>query len=410
LINKTLLGLIMAAYKIGGLVFEGLGEEDQLLLASKHELGARPLCLCKTQGVEMYIARIESGAYIVKRMPNSAQAHAPQCEHFEIPPGLSGLSEVMGSAIQENHADQCTDLKFDFALSKTGKRPPASSAGSEKDSVQANPSRLTLRGLLHHLWSEAGFNVWVPRMAGKRNWYVIRKYLLAAAGGMRSSAGRLHEILYIPEHYDAAEEQAIAARRMGLLSSTAQNSSKGQKLLLCVGEFDRFSVGGSGQRVFLKNAPDFPMLVSDDLYKRISKRFAMELGLFDFFPDAHLMMIATLWVDVSGVAHVDQFSLMMVNDCWLPIESSYEATLFDLLIKEHRYFIKGMRYNLSSDKSLASCMLTDCEPPIALVLESPKQAGEEVCPIDIPFSVWSWNVQSGKMPVLPSAAHRANKP
>ncbi len=394
----------MATYKVGEkILHEVEHEEHQTLLGAHHQFGGRPICLCKTPGVEMYIAKIESGTYIVKRMPNSAQVHAPFCEHFEQPPGLSGLSEVMGSAIQPNLADNSFDLKFDFALNKTGKRPPVSQVGSEKDSVVANPHRLTLRGFLHFLWEEADFNKWVPNMAGKRNWYRIRKYLLAAADGKRCSAGSMAELLYMPEEYSDADKSAIAQRRLALLAKTAQSNAKGQRLMLAIGLFDRFAQSGGGHRLYLKHAPDFPLLLSDDIHRKISKRFAVELGLFDFFPEANLMVIATLWVDVSGVAHVDQLSFMMVTANWIPFDNSYEATLFEKLTLANRFFIKGLRYNMTSDKVLAACMLTDCEPPVALLIHAPKDANAEQILSDIQVPTWTWDVASGKMHELPQA-------
>lgn len=400
----------MATYLIGENTVEDVtAEEHQALLGAFHQFGGRPQCLCKQPGVEMYISKIESGVYVVKRMPNSGQAHSPNCEHFEIPPGLSGLSQVMGSAIQQNQTDQCIDLKFDFALSKIGKRPPIAPSGAEKDSVAANPNRLTLRGLLHYLWEEAGFNRWVPRMAGRRNWFVVRKHLLAAAEGKRSSAGSLADLLYIPEAYDEDNHKLIAQKRLSLLARAAQSTSKGQKLIVTIGLLDRIEMGAGGHRLFLQHAPDFPLLIADDLHRRLVKRFSVELGLLDFYPKANLVVIATLWVDVSGVSRVDQISVMMITPNWIPFESSYEWVLFEELTVKDRYFIRGMRYNLTSDKVLASCMLTDCEPPVAMLINTTEE-GVAQSPSEIPFELWTWTVTTeASMPVFP-ATNRTPQP
>jgi Protein of unknown function (DUF1173) len=53
--------------------------------------------------------------------------------------------------------------------------------GEEKNSVKTDGNKLSLRGTLHYLWEQARFNKWSPGMAGKRNWFVIRKYLYEAA-------------------------------------------------------------------------------------------------------------------------------------------------------------------------------------------------------------------------------------
>lgn len=53
--------------------------------------------------------------------------------------------------------------------------------GGEKQIAEDPPQKLTIKALLHFLYEEAALNRWSPKMEGKRNWYVIRKYLLSAA-------------------------------------------------------------------------------------------------------------------------------------------------------------------------------------------------------------------------------------
>ena len=150
------------------------------VLAQAHSAKLRPCCLCRNPGVAMYIAKVH-GSFMVKRMPNSGADHAPVCDSYDPPPELSGLGDLMGSAIQENPAEGWTTLKLNFSLAKAPGRAPPTSDGVEHDSVKTDGNKLTLRGLLHFLWEEAGFNRWSPAMEGKRSWYVVRKYLLQAA-------------------------------------------------------------------------------------------------------------------------------------------------------------------------------------------------------------------------------------
>ena len=107
------------------------------LLANIYSSRERPLCLCRTPGIEMYVAKVDE-KYLIKRMPNYGSGHAPACDSYEPPPELSGLGQVIGSAIQENPDEGTTALKFDFALSKgasrsapaptSPRRPPTSSS------------------------------------------------------------------------------------------------------------------------------------------------------------------------------------------------------------------------------------------------------------------------------------------
>lgn len=91
----------MGHYRIGT---QSLGSEDPALqgwLAHAYAGKIRPLCLCRSPAAEMYIAKV-SGHFVLKRMPNSGGAHAPSCDAYEPPPELSGLGQLMGSAIQED--------------------------------------------------------------------------------------------------------------------------------------------------------------------------------------------------------------------------------------------------------------------------------------------------------------------
>jgi len=51
----------------------------------------------------MYVARLGEG-FIVKRMPDTGSHHAPDCPSYEPPAELSGLGQVLGSAITEDPA------------------------------------------------------------------------------------------------------------------------------------------------------------------------------------------------------------------------------------------------------------------------------------------------------------------
>jgi Protein of unknown function (DUF1173) len=105
----------------------------------------------------MYIAQV-NGHFIVKRMPNTGSDHDLECDSYEIPAGLSGLGQVLGSAIKENSGDDLTALKFGFSLSKGPTKTIPSGNGEEKNSVKTDGNKLCLRGTLHYLWEQAGFN------------------------------------------------------------------------------------------------------------------------------------------------------------------------------------------------------------------------------------------------------------
>jgi hypothetical protein len=93
-------------------------------LSRAHGSHVRPLCLCQSSGVDMYVPKIWS-QYIVKRMPNTRKFHHLQCDSCEPPEELSGLGRVEGSAIQEDTQTGATTEKLNFSLTKSaGKQAP----------------------------------------------------------------------------------------------------------------------------------------------------------------------------------------------------------------------------------------------------------------------------------------------
>ena len=205
----------MSTYQIAGRVIH---EEDTRLpeiLAAVHGQKQRALCLCAEPNPEMYIAKC-AGKYLLKRMPNTGSAHDPSCESFDPPAELSGLGEVL-PAIQENVEEGTTALRLGFSLTKLSGRSAPVPSGQMPETAKTSGSKLGLRSTLHYLWEQAGFSRWNPLMAGKRNWYVIRKYLSQAAENKLAKGSPLKELLYIPEPFFLEQKEEISRRRINHL-------------------------------------------------------------------------------------------------------------------------------------------------------------------------------------------------
>ena len=313
----------MAIYQIGGQSIHSDDPALSELLANIYSSRERPLCLCRTPGIEMYVAKVDD-KYLIKRMPNSGSGHAPACDSYEPPPELSGLGQVIGSAIQENPDEGTTALKFDFALSKGASRSAPAPSGKETDSVKTDGNKLTLRGTLHYLWEEAGFNRWAPTMAGKRSWYVIRKYLLQAAEDKTAKGASLAGMLYMPESFNAEKKNEITQRRLAQMMRIATPEKGTRRLMLVVGEVKELAQSRYGHKIVLKHLPDCHFMMNDDIYKRLLKRFEVELGLWDALEGTHLMMIGTFSIGATGVASLEEVALMCVTENWIPFESTFE--------------------------------------------------------------------------------------
>lgn len=405
----------MANYRIGNVNVESDSPEFAPALESAYTRKERPRCHCQVAGVEMYVAKI-GGRHFVKRMPNSGALHAPGCESYEPPPELSGLGQVMGTAIEENVDDGYTAIKLGFSLSKGGTRAPPSGPSIESDSVKTDGNKLTLRGMLHYLWEQAGFNRWSPQMDGKRSWYVIRKFLLQNAQAKRAKGQELADILFVPEQFRPDDKDAIAQRRFAHFARIAGAHKSGRRLNLVIGEVKDIGQSRYGYKVVLKHLPDAPFMLNEDMHKRLLKRFAVELGLWDAADDIHLVLIGTFSVGATGVASLEETALMVCNLNWIPIESMYDKNLVDHLIELGRRFGKGLRYNLPSSRPLAAAVLFDTEPlTTALYIVPPGSEDDYMGAVDeliaaSALASWSWRAGEAQMPALPPVAAPPYRP
>lgn len=395
--------------RIGNTVV-GKNDADRLqsLLGAAYAGKQRPACLCKTAGVEMYIAKI-NGNFCMKRMPGSGVKHAASCDSYEPPIELSGLGEVSGRAIQEDAISGVTNVKLDFSLSCLGKRGPnATQSDAEKPSVKSDGSKLTPRGLLHYLWNEAGFTRWSPAMTGKRSWYVIRKYLLEAASGKFAKGSSLASRLYVPETFNSEKKQEIDERRRKQFHevfSADKGSSK--SMMILVGEIKEIETTAIGDKLIIKHLPSTPFIVPRDLSKRMRKNFGSEIENNAIVEGSHLLALATFERTDAGALWINEITLMTVNSCWIPFETLDESQL--LMAVEKRYFVKGLRFNMPREKAMASLVLSDTGiQPTACYITQLRDEGTQLDEISALISQselasWVWDSVEHAMPALPLA-------
>jgi len=335
-----------AVYEIAGRRFEIGSRGFADAVADAHAAHQRPRCMCLVQGVEMYVARLGEG-YIVKRMPDTGSHHAPDCPSYEPPAEFSGLGQVLGSAITEDPATGETTLKLDFPLTKMPGRSTIPPTSGESDSASSTGTRLSLRGLLHYLWDKAELTRWHPGFAGKRTWATVRRHLLHAAEHKLARGDALRARLYVPETFSIEQRDAINARRLAQWQTAVPAPGKPQRLMLLICEVKEIVPARYGFKAIVKHLPDQACAIDEQLYRRLGRRFEVELALWGASDDIHLVMIATFGVSSAGVPAIHELSLMPATAQWLPIENSFEHQLVGQLVADRRSFIKGIRYNVS---------------------------------------------------------------
>lgn len=398
----------MRCFRIGGSVVTADASDLGERLAEAFARREHPLCLCCPEGVPMYVTRA-GGRHILKRMPGSGPQHDTDCDSYEPPHGLSGRGHVEGQAIVENAEDGTTLLRLDFSLTKlAGRTAPAPREAADAGAAKTDGSRLSLRALLHFLWEQAEFNRWRPAMAGRRNWAVVRKFLLETAESTIAKGRPLSDVLYIPEMFDTDREAAIAQRRAAFLSRAVQAEGNRRTLAILIGEIKEFAPARFGHRVIVKHAPRFPFMLAEDAYRRMAAAFATDLALWNAIADSHLVAAATFGIDAAGIATIEALALMVVTDRWIPFESRYDAALIETLTKQRASFVKGMRYTLAAGQPMASAVMrVEGAPPVALYIvpddaDPAYRAALDALVAESGMSAWVWDIREGAMPALPS--------
>jgi hypothetical protein len=395
-------------YDVGGRRFEigspGLAE----VIADAHESHERPRCMCRVDGVEMYVARLGEG-YIVKRMPTTGSLHAPDCPSYEPPAEFSGLGQVLGSAITEDPATGQTTLKLDFPLTKVPGRTAMPPAGGESDSVSTSGTRLSLRGLLHYLWDQAELTRWHPGFAGKRTWATIRRHLLQAAEHKIARGDALRARLYVPEPFSVDERDAINARRLTKWQHAMAALGRARHLMLLISEVKEIVPARYGFKAIVKHMPDQAFAIDEPLYRRLGRRFEPELALWGATDDIHMVMIATFGVSSAGTPAIHELCLMPMTRQWLPVADGFEKQLVDRLVSDNRSFVKGLHYNLGRCDRIASAVLTDCAgsaPTLSIAGQDEVPAGQLGALPDQSAPAWIWRPLEEEIPALPPAHGR----
>jgi hypothetical protein len=394
----------MPKYLFGGHVYSSADENWLSVLQKGYAARLRPVCLCRSRhdGPLLYLALVQ-GQHVLKRMPYTGPHHAAHCVHYEPPPELSGLGQVNGSAIREELDNETTTLALDFALTKGRSRPFGTASKGEHESVRSDGTKLTMRGLLHYLYDDAGLTRWTPAMDGKRSWFIVRRELLAAAFSKKTKGRHLPDLLYIPESFSLERQDEIKARQLDMLSALSGATSA----RLLIGEVKLLDEARFGKALIIKHMPDLKLMVTDDMARHLTTRFVQQLQLWGQIESTHLIILGTMSRSAQGIYSLESACLMNVNSQWMPFENAFEWELLEKLHSQSRRFVKGLRYNLPSSKPLASVVVQDTgDASTALFLvpqefESVYNAAIEELSRQTAMKAWIWHTGSQGLPALP---------
>ncbi|MCO1459933.1 DUF1173 domain-containing protein (plasmid) [Burkholderia multivorans] len=120
-------------------------------------------------------------------------------------------------------------------------------SGVQGDTVRTDGAKLTLRGMLHYLWDEAGLNRWASGDGRQAQLVVIRRALLHAASDKVSKRAPLHQNLYVPETFSSDRETEIAQRRIAHMADLVA-PGKTRKMMIVIAEAKEIAASATASR------------------------------------------------------------------------------------------------------------------------------------------------------------------
>lgn len=315
-------------------------------------------CQCPGSGCRLLAIRhmSDSDSFHLSRYPRTGSEHAFDCIYYSPDPDKSGIGSYSKGVVEETSEG---DLKIKLTLSLRKKEPAESeqaheATGSSSASGSATKPAMTLLGLLHLLWSEAGLNTWSPGMAGKRGLGLVHSRLQSAADRMLASRMRIGDALVIAAgtqgHQSKANERKVESaiknkRRLLVIAPLAGHTEDREKT--------------AARYLTITGFNGVPrMLLDEEIWSTVSRRFKRELSAWR----QGRRVIAIVQTDQPSEqtkAQALNVALMVVSNEWIPVDSSYEAVIEARLREESRRFVKPLRFDSSEDQVFPDFWLMD---------------------------------------------------
>jgi len=373
-------------------------------------------CTCPGDGEKRLSihSRANSDRFHLARFPETGAEHSEDCVYYGVDPNMSGLGSYRRGVVQELD-DGAVKMKLKVGLQQRAAVAPQDSENSGPAETKAGTPRprsgqasMTLLGLLHFLWTQAGLHTWAPSMEGKRNLGVVHHHLMRVA--MSTYAGRVRFSQNLVIATPSASGQQAGQNKAKSLDAITQ-----RRRLVVVAPLAQHQEGMDGSSILpIAGFHGIPHLAVDDaIWASIERRFAREIDAWR----AGNPIIAVAQTDPprssggSMRAQVVDVSLMQITRDWIPVDSGYEALIAEKLVAEKRRFEKPLRFDAGEDAVFPDFWLRDLAVPAPLEVwglstsDYQTRKKDKAAHYDETYGAggwWSWNAAIGDpVPDLP---------
>ncbi|MCD0500930.1 DUF1173 domain-containing protein [Achromobacter sp. MY14] len=328
-------------------------------------------CTCPGSGERRLSihSRSNSDRFHLARFPETGSEHSEDCVYYGVDPSMSGLGAYRRGVVQELD-DGAVKIKLKVGLQQRATAAPeegdASSAAAPSMPAtrpRTGQASMTLLGLLHFLWTQAGLHTWSPGMEGKRNLGVVHYHLMRSA--MTTYAGRVRLAQNLVIATPTATGQQAGHNKAKALEAVTQ-----RRRLVVIAPLAQHQEGMDGSATLpIAGFHGIPYLnLDENVWEPLERRFAREIDSWR----AGNAVIAVVQTDPpkssggSMRAQVVDIALMQTTHDWIPVDSGYEALVADKLVAEKRRFEKPLRFDAGEDAAFPDFWLRDRHTPAPL--------------------------------------------
>jgi Protein of unknown function (DUF1173) len=310
------------------------------------------------------------------------------------------------------------EIATDFQLERVsadrpeGLQDAQSVEGEGTQASRPSRTRMGLLGVIHHLWKESGLNTWGANWT--RDWWRVTQALLPVIEQGKLGRKPMTECMYLVPELHPARMQAIEAA-WGHFKADLAPGGTTTRLGVILGEAMLMERSRFGFRMTLRHFPPY-LYFSEDLRSKLATSFAKAYHRIGSKDGQRVVALCLVELTANGNLTVTDAALMATSKFFIPIDSSYEATLADILVEKKRSFIKPLSVR-TGESTLPDFILTDTRPEVVLEvfgINTVEYIDRKIVKKEIyktqGIPVWTWEpLMSPIPPVLPRASAGSNQ-
>lgn len=320
-----------------------------------HRSDNRCVCLCNPAAAAplQLVVRFFDEDYRLACYQGTTAEHNPQCAFYS--PRLPSIAQTSLDAV-EPRGDGGLYVRLEHTLDLTPVEREDAPAHEEKEAApEASKKRNTVKllGLLNILWEWSGLHRWVPLEPNQQRRYSeVQDRLTSAAESIEIPAGRLGTRFYTPPPtWDQQGE---------ILKRTCQRAGRHQAVLVS-GQFlaERPTASGKGHMLNLVCMPKCGLFVDTATFAAAINSYGDPVRT----ERQRSWILAACTLTRNGLVVVHEIVWLHCSPAFIPVHSSHELELAELLVRDDRAFTKPLRYQARNDSTFPDFVLHDADIP-----------------------------------------------